>query len=140
MDDVAQVATALIFDADGKLLIYLRDDKPTIPFPNHWDLFGGFVEAGESVVEALHRELWEELRVKPQDVELFKQYEVDGSRDSRPNVKHVFRVSVRETASDLTLYEGQELRAIDIDNHNQYKFANILGSIVADFAKRRNDF
>ena len=41
-----EIAQALLFDRDGKLLIYLRDDKPTIPFPNHWDLFGGHVEVG----------------------------------------------------------------------------------------------
>lgn len=30
-----QIAQALLFDRDGKLLIYLRDDKPSIPFPNY---------------------------------------------------------------------------------------------------------
>ena len=33
------VAQALLFDRNQKLLIYLRDDKPDIPFPNHWDFF-----------------------------------------------------------------------------------------------------
>ena len=26
---------------DDKVLTILRDDKPTIPYPNHWDLPGG---------------------------------------------------------------------------------------------------
>jgi 8-oxo-dGTP diphosphatase len=34
------------------LIIYLRDDKPDIPFPNHWDLIGGHVEEGETPEQA----------------------------------------------------------------------------------------
>ena len=52
-----QIATALLFDRDNKLLIYLRDDKPEISFPNHWDLFGGHVEEVETPEQALVREL-----------------------------------------------------------------------------------
>jgi 8-oxo-dGTP diphosphatase len=43
-----QIAQVLLFDRDRKLLIYLRDDKPNIPFPTHWDFFGGHIEAGET--------------------------------------------------------------------------------------------
>ncbi len=56
-----EIAQALLFDRDGRLLIYLRDDKLSIPFPNHWDLFGGHVEVGETPEEALRRELQEEI-------------------------------------------------------------------------------
>jgi len=48
-----QIAMALLFDRNNRLLIYLRDDQPDIPFPNHWDLFGVHVEEGETPEEAL---------------------------------------------------------------------------------------
>ncbi len=39
---------AIIFENDkGEFLLALRDNKPGIPFPNHWDLIGGHVEEGE---------------------------------------------------------------------------------------------
>ena len=52
-----EAATVLLFDSEGKLLIYLRDDEPEIPFPNHWDLFGGHVEEGETPEMALVRQV-----------------------------------------------------------------------------------
>jgi 8-oxo-dGTP pyrophosphatase MutT (NUDIX family) len=53
---------AIIFENDkGEFLFFLRDNKPGIPFPLHWDLFGGHVEEGETPEEALVREVKEEI-------------------------------------------------------------------------------
>ncbi len=45
---------------DGRLLLHHRDDKPGIAHPSCWAGFGGAVEEGESVEEALRREVLEE--------------------------------------------------------------------------------
>jgi 8-oxo-dGTP pyrophosphatase MutT (NUDIX family) len=38
----------IIFENDkGEFLFYLRDGKPGIPFPHHWDLIGGHIEKDE---------------------------------------------------------------------------------------------
>jgi 8-oxo-dGTP diphosphatase len=58
-----EIAQALLFDRNHRLLLYLRDDKPEIPFPNRWDFFGGHVEPGETAEQALVREVREELGV-----------------------------------------------------------------------------
>jgi 8-oxo-dGTP pyrophosphatase MutT (NUDIX family) len=53
---------AIIFENDrGEFLFYLRDNKPSILFPQHRDLFGGLVEEGETPEEILIREVKEEL-------------------------------------------------------------------------------
>ena len=47
----------------GKLLTILRDDKPTIPWPNMWELPGGGREGDESPFECVAREVHEELGI-----------------------------------------------------------------------------
>lgn len=127
-----EVATALLFDSRGKLMIYLRDDKPDIPFPNHWDLFGGHVEDGETPEAALVREVKEELGIGIVNYRFFKTYRcMEG--DAHPNVKHVYSVQITHAATDLTLYEGQYHKGIDLDQRHKYRFANILGRIIDDF-------
>ena len=46
-----------------KLLTILRDDKPTIPWPNMWELPGGGREGDESSFECVAREVYEELGI-----------------------------------------------------------------------------
>ena len=127
-----EIAQALLFDRDGKLLIYLRDDKPTIPFPNHWDLFGGHVEVGETPERALCRELQEEIGVTLESWWLFRRYECL-TGDAYPNNKFIYFAETDRRAAELTLYEGQRLAGIAAEERSDYKFANILGSVVEDF-------
>jgi len=128
-----QVATVLLFDADNKLLIYLRDDKPSISYPNHWDLFGGFLEEGESPSQALERELREELDIKLERYVPFGVYQ-SAEGDAIPNVKHVFVRKISVRPGDLTLYEGQRVRSIYSSERHSLKFASIHSRILNDFA------
>jgi 8-oxo-dGTP pyrophosphatase MutT (NUDIX family) len=57
----ANAAVALIVDEQARYLVQLRDNKPTIFFPDHWGCFGGALEPGETDEACLARELDEEL-------------------------------------------------------------------------------
>lgn len=48
---------------DGRILTILRDDKPTIPWPNLWELPGGGREGNETPFECVAREVYEELGI-----------------------------------------------------------------------------
>jgi 8-oxo-dGTP diphosphatase len=82
------IAMVLLFDRRNRLLVYLRDNKTDIPFPNHWDLFGGHVEAGETPEEALVREVKEEVGVELANWEFFRTY-VCTEGDAYPNIKYM---------------------------------------------------
>ena len=50
-----------VMDRHNGLLIYLRDNKPEIPFPNRWDFFGGHVEEGRRLNRRWCARSWKEL-------------------------------------------------------------------------------
>ncbi len=62
--------TKLLLFAGDNLVTLLRDDKPTIPWPNYWDFPGGGKEADESAVACTLRETREEvgLDISEQDL------------------------------------------------------------------------
>jgi len=68
----------IIENADGEILLQLRDDKPDLEYPNCWGTFGGQVEEGETPQEALRREIKEELDYNVENPELYRVYLFDG--------------------------------------------------------------
>lgn len=97
----------------------LRDDKPSILLPDHWALFGGSIEPGESAEEAVGRELLEELEYRPRQVELFTEMDVllplAPARRDRLNFFVVpftaddLAAMVQHEGADMRLFEPAEL-------------------------------
>ncbi len=48
---------------DDQVITFLRDDKPNIDWPGHWDFPGGGREGDESPDECVLREVWEEFEI-----------------------------------------------------------------------------
>jgi 8-oxo-dGTP diphosphatase len=83
---------ALFIDEGGKVLLGLRAPWKKA-WPGHWDTIGGRVEAGESLDEALVREVQEEVGVTPTKFRLIATV-----REGRPELygdalHHVYAVT-----------------------------------------------
>jgi 8-oxo-dGTP pyrophosphatase MutT (NUDIX family) len=70
---------ALLRLGDGRYILQLRDAKPDVFYPDHWGCFGGAVDAGESEIDAIVRELAEELdfALDPADCHYFTEFAFD---------------------------------------------------------------
>jgi 8-oxo-dGTP diphosphatase len=124
---------AIIFENDhGELLLYLRDNKPGIPFPQHWDLIGGHVEKGETPDEALKREVMEELNYELKEYKFFKEYLcLEG--DAYPNIKYIYSGKFNLPLEEITLLEGERVQYYKKEEIPDVKFANTLKEIVMEY-------
>lgn len=71
------------------VLTLQRDDFPHIPYPGEWDLPGGGREAGETPVQTVARELFEELNVGLDPAKIIYQVEEVGALEPTVSV-HFF--------------------------------------------------
>lgn len=125
--------SAIILENDrGELLLYLRDNKPEIPFPDYWDLIGGHVEEGETPEEALVREVKEELDIDLKDYTFYKRYECL-SGDAYENIKYIYTGKINLPIEEVTLLEGVRPQYFSRADIPDVRFANILKSIVMDY-------
>ena len=124
---------AIIFENDrGEFLLYLRDDKPGIPFPGYWDLIGGHVEEGETPEQALIREVREELDIDLKDYTFYKKY-ICLEGDAYENIKYIYSGKINLPIEEVTLLEGVRPQYFSREEIPGVKFANILKSIVMEY-------
>jgi 8-oxo-dGTP pyrophosphatase MutT (NUDIX family) len=98
-----RAAMLLIVTEDGSLLLHHRDDKPEIPNPDCWAGFGGAVEDGETVEEAVRREMREETGLQIADP-IFLTEAVDHEGDGR--TVSLFYIVGDVRPEDIDLNEG----------------------------------
>lgn len=107
-----RIVKAVIVDPAGRYLMQLRDNIPSIPFPDHWCLFGGAVDPGEAEESGMRRELREELTFAPEQLRLITNYDyaVADFGILRRQVS-VFEALIDESRiTRLELHEGAEMR------------------------------
>ncbi|MCG8357567.1 MAG: NUDIX domain-containing protein [Kiloniellales bacterium] len=122
-------AAAILVTPDEKILLQLRDDKPGIWFPGLWGLFGGANEPGETMEEALGRELEEELGFRPQTLEYMCNLVFDlGSFEDGYRRRVFFIAPVTEAQCNTSfLGEGREKRLFSAEEiQSSGQFADIV--------------
>ena len=127
-----EIAAIILENDKGEFLLYLRDNKPGIPFPNHWDLIGGHVEEGETPEQALVREVKEELDIDLKEYTFYKRYECL-TGDAYENIKYIYTGRINLPIEKVTLLEGVRPQYFTKEEIPHVKFANILKSIVMDY-------
>ena len=126
------IAAIILENDEGKFLLYLRDNKPDIPFPDHWDLIGGHIEEGETPEEALIREFKEELDLDLKEYTFYRKYECL-TGDAYENIKYIYYGKINLPIEKVTLLEGVRPQYFSKEEIPNVKFANILKSIVMDY-------
>ncbi|NEP17411.1 MAG: NUDIX domain-containing protein [Leptolyngbya sp. SIO4C1] len=117
----AEVAIAILHQ-NGKFLMQLRDDIPTIIFPGHWAFFGGHIEPGEEPQAGVYRELMEEIGYTPPQLAPFKRW------DDGKVIRHFFHGPLTVGLDALALNEGQDKGLCTVEEiHRGLKYSPVTG-------------
>ncbi len=103
-DPAWQAALVFATDVDGRILLQLRDDFPSVAAPGQWCLFGGQVEDGETLLQAARREFAEETDILLMAAELSPLAAVSGTRTG--GILYAFRCTRPITPGQVRLGEG----------------------------------
>lgn len=120
---------------DGRILTILRDDKPTIPWPNLWELPGGGREGDESPFECAAREVYEELTIQLSKDDIIWSWIYPSMLDE--NKKSVFLVGkLTQEQFDSIVFgdEGQSFKLMTIEEFL------ILDQVVPQMQERVRDY
>jgi 8-oxo-dGTP pyrophosphatase MutT (NUDIX family) len=105
---------ALITVEDGRYLMQLRDDIPRIFYPGHWGCFGGAVSPGETKVEALRRELAEELELDAPAPDEFVNFDFNLAKLGQKKCYRAY-YEIRTTTAEVSrfvLHEGAAMQLL----------------------------
>ena len=105
-------AVKAVIHSNGKILLQLRDKKPNIFYPGVWGLFGGSVDNGEKPIDALKRELLEEIGLDIKGAKFLFKWD----HYIYNSVLHFFSVPLTVELTSLSLNEGQAMEFFSIDH------------------------
>ncbi|MDM0011444.1 NUDIX domain-containing protein [Variovorax sp. J22P168] len=98
-----EVAVGILIRADGALLLSTRPEGK--PYAGYWEFPGGKLEAGETVEQALRRELHEELGIEIGAAEVWKVTE----HDYPHALVRLHWCKVRAWRGEFEMREGQQM-------------------------------
>ncbi len=110
-----------------EVLLFLRDDKPGLPYAGMWDILGGHVDPEESPEACIIREMNEEIGYTLSDFHLYRIY------DFSDRVEYVFWKRENFNIDDIILTEGQCLKWFSRDDAQKTSLAYGFNQVVEDF-------
>ncbi len=102
-----RIASLLVVDRQGNLLLQLRDNNPAIFAPGKWCIPGGGIEPGEDATAAVIRELREETGLPFENVTFYRRFAFE--EEGNLIDENYFYTTTGFTDSDVVVGEGQAI-------------------------------
>ncbi|MFT2707714.1 NUDIX hydrolase [Clavibacter zhangzhiyongii] len=130
--DPAEGCQVVLVDRAGRILLQLRDDIPTIPFPGMWAIPGGMLEPGETPLACVVREVEEELGSRIPAAEVTHLL----TRTRSYGIEHTFAARLDVAAEEIRLTEGQRVAWFALDEAVAMELAYEDADVLREVAGR----
>lgn len=129
--DRVEGASIIFVNPARQVLLFLRDNKPGIPFPGCWDLLGGRVEPSETPTECIVRELQEEIEYSLENPKLFQRRVFDD------RVENTYWELTELDIASTPLHEGQRLHWFSESEIDDLDIAFQFKDVLREFYRQR---
>ncbi len=138
IDHIGVSASFVIHDGKGRVLLQKRGPNARDE-QGRWDVGGGAIEFGETIEDAVKREIMEELLTKPLEVEFLTVYEALREFNGQPThwvtIMHAVKVDPEKVSigephkiSEIAWFTSNELPSpLHSQFHKSYKVALASG-------------
>jgi len=118
----------VVLRKDNRILLYLRDNKQGIPYPNYWSLIGGTVEKNETPLHAIKREIKEEINSEVKNIKFVEKIKVINNPLCENHIISLFKGEISKNLEDINLSEGQKV--------SYFTLSELKKVYVVDFLKK----
>lgn len=130
---VKHIGSSIIFiNPQKQVLLFLRDDKPGLPYRNMWDVPGGHVEPGENPEQTIVREMKEEMDLDLRDFQFLCQ------KEFTDRTEYTYWKEVDYKIENINLMEGQYLKWFTRQEAFETELAYGFNEIVEEFYQLYN--
>ncbi|MEK9627517.1 MAG: NUDIX domain-containing protein [Nitrospinota bacterium] len=130
-----EVAKAILLER-GRLVLQLRDNKPSIETPGVWSLFGGIIEKNEDPKEAMIREIEEELCIKVKDISFL--WDLTFYREDGEKILHkIYEADITSLWGKHSLMEGQAVGSFSFDQLKLLRVPPFIQQVVARYQREK---
>lgn len=126
MADKKRAVKIFLINKDRELLLHLRDNKKGIYYPGYWCLIGGGVDDGESIFEAIKREVKEEIGYELRNIKKIGKTKSLGRNKDIDVI--FFKGYINIPAEKIKLSEGQKVEF--------FKFEEVFKLRIPKFLER----
>jgi 8-oxo-dGTP pyrophosphatase MutT (NUDIX family) len=135
-------SAAVLIDMDNQLGLQLRDSRLDIFFPSRWGLFGGAIEQSETPLQAVKREVNEELSLDIDETRFTQVGSLECTVGDLSIMRYFFCLNIQQSeVVSIKLTEGEKVDFFSPDQISQLKLtpydeyfltlnlANIFGKV-----------
>ena len=125
---------------DDKYILQLRENKIGIAAPGQWSLFGGMKKKSETPLEAISRETYEELAIKPAEFHYLWFADYFTTFENEVVRSWFFYSDVSSVWVEHRLLEGQAVGAFRFEKTSDLEMPAVMQETIESFHQQTKGY